>query len=334
MEAQYALAWETKRGPGDDRPTGLQVIKDNGLLGKLAGKVILITGCSSGIGIETARALKETGAELFLTARNEEKARLALGDILEPGRAHLLHLDLESLESVRACVNDFKKKSKPLNILISNAGVRYSPKGKTKDGFETQFGTNHVAHFLLFQLLKPILLASSTPAFNSRVVAVSSTAHRESRIDFDDLNMEKRGYNYATAYAQSKLANVYMANEIERRYGSRGLHAWSVHPGGIKTGLQHFNFTDARMIVKVGPMNAKHTIQSPEQGCSTTVWAAVGKILEGQGGKYLERCSIAVPVKKGYSVIDPGHALHAYNKEDEQRLWQVTNALVGLENEE
>lgn len=334
MEAKYAAAWETQKGPGDSRPTGLQVIKDNDLLGKLNGKIILITGCSSGLGIETARALKETGAELFLTARDQEKAKLALGDILEPGRVHLLHLDLESLESVRACVNEFKGRSKSLNVLINNAGVRYTPKGKTKDGFETQFGTNHVAHFLLFQLLKPILLASSTPDFNSRVVAVSSTAHRESRIDFDDLNMEKRGYNYVTAYAQSKLANVYMANEIERRYGSKGLHAWSVHPGGIRTGLQKFNFTDLRMLFKVGPMNAKNTLQSPEQGCSTTVWAAVGKSLEGKGGKYLERCSISVPVKKGYAQIDPGHALHAYNKEDELRLWQVTSALVGLENEE
>ncbi|KAE9379898.1 NAD(P)-binding protein [Stipitochalara longipes BDJ] len=306
MEAKYAAAWETQRGPGDSRPTGLQIIKDNDLLGKLSGKVIFITGCSSGIGIETARALKETGAELFLTARNQEKAKLALGDILEPGRVHLLHLDLESLESVRACVKEFKGKSKSLNILINNAGVRYTPKGKTKDGFETQFGTNHVAHFLLFQLLKPMLLASSMPDFNSRVVAVSSIAHRESRLDFDDLNMEKRGYNYATAYSQSKLAN--------------GLHGWSVHPGGIWTGLQKFNFTDLCMILK--------------QGCSTTVWAAVGKSLEGKGGKYLERCSISIPVKKGYALIDPGHALHAFNKEDALRLWQVTCALVGLENDE
>lgn len=146
--------------------------------------------------------------------------------------------------------------------------------------------------------------------------------------------MDRRGYNYATAYAQSKLANVYMANEIERRYGLKGLHAWSVHPGGIRTGLQKLNFTDMRMLLKVGLMNAKNTMQSPEQGCSTTVWAAVAKALEGKGGKYLERCSIAVPVKTGYALIDPGHALHAYNEGDEQRLWQVTNKMVGLKMDE
>ena len=334
MDAKYASAWEVQRGPGDNRPTGLEVIKDNDLMGKLADKVIFITGCSSGIGIETARALSATGAKLFLTSRNLEKARLALGDILEPGRVHLLQLDLESLDSVRDCVKQFHSMSNSLNILINNAGVRYTPKGRTKDGFEIQFGTNHVAHFLLFQLLKPTLLASSMPDFNSRVVALASTAHRESRINFDDLNMEKRGYNYATAYAQSKLANVYMANEIERRYGSEGLHAWSVHPGGIRTGLQRFNFMDLAMILKVGIMNAKMTLQSPEQGCSTTVWAAVSKTLEGKGGKYLERCRISVPSKKGYALIDPGHALHAYNEEDAKLLWQVTNRLVGLKDED
>lgn len=129
-------------------------------MGKLCGKVIFITGFSSGIGIDTARALTVTGATLFLTARNLEKAKLALDDILEPGRVYLLHLDLEPLATVRTCVNEFKLKSKNLNILINNAGVRYTPKGNTKDGFETQFGINHVAHFLLFQLLKPSLLGT------------------------------------------------------------------------------------------------------------------------------------------------------------------------------
>lgn len=113
-----------------------------------------------------------------------------------------------------------------------------TPEGKTKDGFETQFGTNHVAHFYLFQLLKDLLLASSTPEFRSRVVAVSSYAHRSSPIRFDDYNFEKEPYNPWKSYGQSKTANVYLANEIERRYGAKGLHATSLHPGGIWTGLQ------------------------------------------------------------------------------------------------
>jgi NAD(P)-dependent dehydrogenase (short-subunit alcohol dehydrogenase family) len=210
MDSKYAASWVSPNGPGDSRPTARQIIEDEGLIGKLHGKVALITRCSSGIGIETARALKATSATLFLTARNLEKGKQALADILELNTVHLLQLGLESIESVRACVNDLQKKTKTLNILINNAGARHTPKGQTRDGFETQFGTNHVAHFLLFQLLKLILIASSTSDFHSRVVAVSSTAHRHGRLNLNDLNVEKRGYDPVIAYGQSKLANIYM----------------------------------------------------------------------------------------------------------------------------
>ena len=252
MSSKYAASHASPKGPGDSRPTALQIISDEDLTSKLQNKIFLITGCSSGLGIETARALKTTGAKLFLTARNLEKGRKALTGILEPGQVELLHLDLESLDSVRACVEEVKRKTDKLNVLINNAGVRGTPEGKTKDGFETQFGTNHTAHFLLFQLLKPVLLASSTAEFNSRVVVLSSSAHREARLDFNDLNMTKRGYNPSIAYSQSKLANLYMVNEIERRYGAQGLHAWSVDPGGISTGLQRPNFKDVVVTLKTG----------------------------------------------------------------------------------
>ena len=333
MDSNYAASWVSPKGPGDSRPTAHQIIEDEDIIGKLHGKVILITGCSSGIGIETARALKATGATLFLTARNLEKGKKALGDILDSNSVHLLHLDLESLESVRACVNELQKKTKVLNILINNAGVRHTPKGTTKDGFETQFGTNQVAHFLLFQLLKPMLISSSSPDFNSRVVAVSSTAHRTSRLDFNNLNMEKRGYDPVVAYGQSKLANIYMTNEIERRYGAQGLHGWSVHPGGIQTGLQRFSFSDMFMVVCTGLRNVRNMLQNTEQGASTTVWAATSKALEGRGGKYLERCGESAPVRKGFGPLDPGHALYAYDEKDAKRCWEETMKLVGLEEE-
>ncbi|KAH8673571.1 hypothetical protein BX600DRAFT_480032 [Xylariales sp. PMI_506] len=331
MESRYAASHIKPKGPGDKRPTALQIVRDERREGDLEGKVILITGCSSGLGIETARALKATGATLFATARNLEKARAALGDILNGDRVTLLKLDLESLASVRSCVAEFKAKSQTLNVLITNAGVRLTPPGKTADGFETQWGTNHVGHFLLFELLKQTLLDSATPDFHSRVVAVASTAHRTAQIDFGDLNMEARGYNGVIAYGQSKLANVYMANEIERRYGAQALHAWSVHPGGIRTGLQRPSLYDAMVVIKSGPLATLRTMQNPEQGASTTVWAAVSRDLEGRGGKYLERCQISKPARVGHTPVEPGHAPWAYDEGAARELYDVSLRLVGLE---
>ncbi|CAM1508288.1 Fc.00g051360.m01.CDS01 [Cosmosporella sp. VM-42] len=326
--SRYADAHLKPHGAGDGRPTALQIIKDEERDCALSGKVALITGCSSGLGIETARAMKATGITLFLTARNSEKARNALGGILDDDQVHLLQLDLESFDSVRSCVAEFKSKSKGLNILIGNAGIRHVPLGKTKDGFELHWGTNHLAHFLLFELLRPMMLESSTPEFQSRVVLVSSTAHRNAPMDFRDLNWEKRRYDPTVAYGQSKLANVYTANEIERRYGSQGLHAWSVHPGGIRTGLQKPNLQDALIFLRCGIMTTLNSMMNPEQGASTTVWAAVSRELEGQGGKYLERNRISQQVEKGFGSIDPGHAEWAYKEEDAKRLYDISLALV------
>ncbi|KAF7550022.1 hypothetical protein G7Z17_g5994 [Cylindrodendrum hubeiense] len=264
--------------------------------------------------------MKASGITLFVTARNLEKATNALGDILDNDQVHLLQLDLASLDSVRSFVEQFKSKSKSLNILIENAGIRHVPKGKTEDDFELHWGTNHLAHFLLFELLKPMLLESSTTKFQSRVVLVSSTAHRNAPMDFSDLNWEKRRYAPSIAYGQSKLANVYTASEIERRYGSQGLHAWSVHPGGIRTGLQKPSFHDALTVLKCGIMTTLKSMMSPEQGASTTVWAAISRDLEGQGGKYLERNRISQQVEKGFGLIDPGHAEWAYEEESAKRL--------------
>ncbi|KAI1749381.1 hypothetical protein F4782DRAFT_533500 [Xylaria castorea] len=334
MESRYRTAHENPKGPGDARPTALQIIKDEHRQdGSLRDKVILITGCSSGLGIETARALQSTGATLFLTARNLEKARAALGDILDDdggGKVHLLKLDLESLASVRACVEEFLAKSKTLNVLITNAGVRLVPEGRTADGFEVHLGTNHLSHFLLFQLLKPTLLRSSTPDFQSRVVAVSSTAHRTAPLNFDDLNFEKRKYDGVAAYGQSKLANVYMANEIERRHGSEGLHGLSIHPGGIRTGLQRWNLHDTLVLLKNGPMHSYMYMQNTEQGAATSVWAAVSRDLEGKGGKYLEECHVSQGIREGSDSVGPGHASWVYHEEDAKRLYDVSLKLVGL----
>ena len=147
-------------------------------------------------------------------------------------------------------------------------------------------------------------------------------------MDFSNLNFEKRRYDPVVAYGQSKLANIYTANEIERRFGSQSLHAWSVHPGGIRTGLQKPNLHDAFLFLRSGIMATLKSMMNPEQGASTTVWAAVSRELEGRGGKYLERDQISQPAKKGFATIDPGHAEWEYKEEDAKRLYDISLALV------
>ncbi|KAH7080585.1 hypothetical protein BKA63DRAFT_506739 [Paraphoma chrysanthemicola] len=329
---RYVDIHKDPRGVGDARPTALQIVKDNNLEGKLGGKTILITGTSSGIGIETARALKATGARLFLTARNLSKGRDALGDILEPGKVDLLLLDLNSLASVREFAAEFLKASNnKLNILINNAGVMATPEGTTADGFETQFGTNHLAHFLLFQLIRPALLASSSPDFHSRVVSVSSLGHRYFPPKMDNL-MLKGEYDANHAYAHSKTANIWFANEIERRYGAQGLHAFSLHPGGIWTGLQVHVPAEQMEGWKSVPAVDK-IMKSPEQGAATTVWAAIAKVWECKGGRYLEDCQVSRPVAEGYQVLDQGYEKWAYDPENEAKLWKLSNEWVGFKEE-
>ncbi|KAL7907341.1 NAD(P)-binding protein [Trichoderma velutinum] len=331
--SRYAQAHANQHGPGDERPTALQIVKDEQREGNMTNKVVFITGCSSGLGVETARAMKATGATVFVTARNLEKAKQALGDILSGDRIHLLKLDLESFDSVRSCVNEFKSMSSSLNILIENAGIRHVPFGRTQDGFEKHWGTNHLSHFLLLELLRPMMLASSTPDFCSRAIIVSSTAHRNAPMDFSDLNWEKRKYVPSVAYGQSKLANVYTASEIERRYGAQGLHAWSVHPGGIRTGLQApstFDIKDWLVVVKSGPMATLNSMMNAEQGAATSTWAALSRDLEGQGGKYCERSRFSEPLKKGWKMIDPGHAEWCYDEKAAARLYDLSMKEINL----
>lgn len=323
--------WEVINGPGDSRPTGQQIIEHEGLVGGLSDKVVLITGVSSGMGPETVRALASTGATIFATARNLDKARQALGpDLLETGRVHLLFMDQTDLSSVRACANEFRQKSGgKLNILINNAGVMKTPEGRTKDGFELQFGTNHLSHFLLFYLLKDILLASSTPEFHSRVVNVSSSGHRYGRVRFDNLNFEGE-YDGWAAYGQSKTANIYMATQIERLYGSQGLHGLSLSPGSFSSpNLQKF-CQDEMAAAEIDFRMSKY-FTNVQQGCATSVYAAVSKDLEGRGGLYLEGASVAGPVTGDCDRVEYGYGEWAFDQEQEERLWEVSKKLVGVE---
>ncbi|OBT39608.1 hypothetical protein VE00_10747 [Pseudogymnoascus sp. WSF 3629] len=334
--SRYAEAHSNPGGPGDARPTALQIIKDEGVEGKLTGKVIVITGTSSGIGIETARALSLTGARLLLTARDLNKAKTALNGILEPGHIELVEMDNTSLSSVRVAAKAILQKSNnQINILVNNAGIMALPKLEcTKDGFEMQFGVNHLAHFLLFELLKPALLASASAEFSSRLVNLSSSAHHVASInESGNYNFEKTEYNDWVSYGQSKTANIYMTNEIERRYGSRGLHATSVHPGTIATGLmQHVD----PAVIEAMKMDEKlyKMMKSPEQGAATTVWAAIGQQWEKKGGEYLAECGKTTRGNDNHEITGTGFAGHAYDPEKEARLWKDSLKMVGLTDDQ
>lgn len=334
--SRYAEAHLNPAGPGDARPTALQIIKDEAANGKLAGKVVVITGTSSGLGVETARALSLTGAKLLLTARDLNKANNALDGILEPGRVELVEMDNSSLSSVRAAAKAILQKSNgQVNVLINNAGIMALPKLEyTKDGFEMQFGVNYLSHFLLFELLKPALLASASPDFSSRVVNLSSSAHHVASInESGNYNFERTEYNEWVSYGQSKTANIYMANEIERRYGSRGLHATSVQPGGIATGLmQHM---DPALIEEMQKDEKLfRTMKSPEQGAATTVWAAVGQEWEKKGGEYLADCGKTTRGNDNREITGVGFAGHAYDPEKEARLWKDSLKMVGMTDDQ
>ncbi|KAJ5294900.1 hypothetical protein N7508_009721 [Penicillium antarcticum] len=332
MATKYAVAHESPNGPGDSRPTALRIIQDEHLEGNLADKVILITGCSSGLGIATARALAKTGAKLFVTARNPQKAKVALGNLLESDRIQLLALDLNSLASVRASASEFLAQShQKLNILITNAGVMATPEGKTADGFESQFGINHLAHFLLLQLLKPALLSSSTPTSPSRVVFVSSVAHRISTVHMDNISLAGE-YEPWIAYGQSKTAVIWTANEVQRRYGSKGLLAFSLHPGGITTGLQQHVPDEVQQNWGADRSFALRW-KSVEQGAATTVWAAVAKALEDRGGNYLDDCQIAGPHDPETGLMGAGYAPWAYDEVNAAKLWNISMKMVGLDGE-
>jgi NAD(P)-dependent dehydrogenase (short-subunit alcohol dehydrogenase family) len=217
-----------------------------------------------------------------------------------------------------------------LNILVNNAGVMAVAKQEfTTDGHEMQFGTNHLGHFLLFQLLKQALLDSATPEFPSRVVNLSSSGHKAGTVQFDNLKLDGI-YDRWAAYGQAKTANIYMTNGIERRYGSKNLHGLAVHPGGIWTPLQrHLEESDIA-VWKQNP-EMQLMMKSAQQGAATTILAAVGKDFEGKGRLFLEDAGLWGPVDpnvKGF--VGRGYAPYAFDEEAEDKLWTVSSKLVGV----
>ncbi|KAH6625572.1 retinol dehydrogenase [Boeremia exigua] len=326
--SRYSEAHAKPQGPGDARPTALQIIKDEGAEGKLVGQYIVITGTSSGIGVETAKALATTGAKLFLTARDVSKAQTALSSFFNPDTMEIVKMDQNSFVSIRSAAETILSKTSKIHLLVNNAGIMGIPTlSFTADGHELQFGTNHLSHFLLFELLRPALLANASAELPSRVISLSSTAHLFNGInDSDNYNFQKTPYEPNVSYGQSKTANLYFANEVERRFGSQHLHATSLHPGIIATGLaQHMPADSWKGMDHIFP-----TMKSVEQGAATTVLAAVGN-LEAQAGKYLVDCQVAGPHVEGEDKLtSKGYAPWAFDVQQATRLWEDSLKIVGI----
>lgn len=270
----------------------------------------------------------------FLTARDLTKANSALKDLLEPGRVSVIPMDNNSLESVREAARIILEKSgNQVNILIANAGVMGIPSlQRTEDGHEATFQTNYWSNFLLFDLLKPVLLASVTPSFHSRVVIVSSAASRSVLLPAsDDYDFQKTEYSWERAYAASNLAKIYLANSIDRRYGAMGLHATSLHPGAINTNVaRHIGPEFVEKLI-ANPYVAK-ILKSTEQGAATTVIAVIGKEWESKGGKYLEDCEESKRGEDDWQTFGAGWVKQTYDQKEEDRLWQDSLRILGLKD--
>jgi len=297
----------------------------------LHGKTAIVTGSATGIGVETARALAEAGAEVVLAVRNVEAGVGVAVDINKTAtgpKAWVQPVDLSNLASVRAFVERWG--GKPLHLLINNAGVMACPQTYTTDDLEMQIGTNHFGHAALTLGLAPALEKGAAPGRTARVVELTSIGHRRSDINWDDPHYRTRPYDKWESYGQSKTANSLFAVGFNQRFKDRGVTANAVMPGGIMTPLQR-HLPREEMIAfgwidEAG--NIAQGFKTTEQGASTSVWAAVGPELEGVGGLYLENCAQAEPATEAtpFAGVWPW----ALNPESADRLWALTKETLGL----
>ena len=308
------------QSPFHARSTGDEVLE--GI--DLAGKIAIVTGGYSGLGLETTRSLLRRGAKVVVPVRSPQKASEALAGLDVTVRP----LDLGDLASVRGFVQTMRDELDHVDLLINNAGIMACPLTRVGPGWESQFGVNHMGHFALSQGLLPLL------AEGARVVSLSSTGHKISGINWDDLHFEQR-YNKWVAYGQAKSANALFANALSRRLQSRGALAFAVHPGGIFTPLQRH--LPQEEMIQLGWLDAdgnpselaKQGFKTPEQGCSTTLWAATSPALEGKPGVYCEDCDIAAPTDPEspyarFRGVNP----HAADDEGAERLWTLSEQLL------
>ena len=290
----------------------------------LSGSVAVVTGATTGLGRETARTLASAGAHVVVCGRTADKCRAAIAEILETDADASLEFepfDLGDLSTVRAGADAILTRHPEIAILINNAGVMFTPEGKTVDGFETQFGTNHLGHFVLTNHLMPALLAGAP----SRIVNLSSAGHGFSDILWDDPNYETRPYDKFEAYGQSKTANILFTVGLEARHAASGVRSNAVHPGMIMTDLaRHMGEGDmeelgARAAQREASGNGGGLpgFKTIEQGAATSVFAAVSPSLDDVGGRYLDNVEFGDPAAW---ATDPDAA---------ERLWAVSESLVG-----
>jgi NAD(P)-dependent dehydrogenase (short-subunit alcohol dehydrogenase family) len=300
----------------------------------LKGKRVLVTGVSAGLGVETARALAAHGAEVVGAARDLAKAERATTDVraqaANGGSLALVELDLASLKSVRACADALVADGRHFDVVIANAGVMRTPFGHTEGGFETQFGTNHLGHFVLVNRIAALI------APGGRLVNVSSSGHRYSDVDLDDPNFARTPYDPMVAYGRSKTANILFVVEFDRRHRARGVRATALHPGGILTELDR-HMQPGELQATVDRINAELTAEGRPpfqfktipQGAATSVWAAVVAPAEEVGGRYCENCQVSQITEGLISPVSPGVRPYALDPEHAKALWAKSEEMVG-----
>ncbi len=302
----------------------------------LKGKRILVTGVSAGLGVETARSLAAHGAHVVGAARDLTKAKRATVQVEKEAAANggsfeLIELDLASLKSVRACADGLLAKGAPFDVIIANAGVMATPFGHTADGFETQFGTNHLGHFVLVNRIAPLIRTGG------RLINVSSAGHRYSNVDLVDPNFERTPYDPMVAYGRSKTANILFAIEFDKRHRNRGLRAAAVHPGGIQTELGRYQ-NPGRIEKMIDQINQQRAAEGKgpfqwktiPQGAATSVWAAVVASADHIGGQYCEDCHVAQVVPDDVPAsINEGVRGYAIDTKAAEALWKKSEEMVG-----
>jgi NAD(P)-dependent dehydrogenase (short-subunit alcohol dehydrogenase family) len=303
----------------------------------LNGKRVLITGVSAGIGVETARSVTAHGAQVVGAVRNPAKAEAATAGVRADAAAHggsfeLVELDLADLKSVRACAEGLLKKGEPFDVVIANAGVMATPFGHTADGFETQFGTNHLGHFVFVNRIASLIRKGG------RLINLASSGHRFSNVDLEDPNFERTPYVPFVAYGRSKTANILFAVEFDRRHRARGIRAAAVHPGGIQTELGR-HMEPGQLQAMVDQINGQLAAEGKgpwefktvPQGAATSVWAGFVGSAEEIGGQYCENCHVGriVPDETPISPVSEGVRAYALDPKGAAALWRKSEELVG-----
>jgi NAD(P)-dependent dehydrogenase (short-subunit alcohol dehydrogenase family) len=295
----------------------------------LTGLTVFITGANSGLGQETARAMAAKGAQVIMAGRDQGKLDEAVAAIRaeQPDAAlETITCDLGSLASIRACGNAARARFTKIDLLINNAGVMACPLTKTADGFEMQFGTNHLGHFALTAELLPLVEAGSA----KRIVNLSSRGHHFAPADLDDPNFTEREYDPWISYGNSKTANILFSVGLEARLAGRGIHAYAVHPGGIQTNLGRHMTEEmiATLMARVTTKDTGFAWKTIPQGAATSCWAATAPELEGTGGVYCEDCHVA-------EVDDVsstgGVRSYAIDPTTAERLWTLSEQLTGAQ---